>query len=87
MALAGSGCAVINDTIYVVGGRDSAGNRYRTLFTYDPVNDQWDSLAQMSIARGHVVAAAVNDALKKSKDMVTEEVSKITGGMGLPGLP
>lgn len=34
-----------------------------------------------------LVAAAVNDALKKSKDMVTEEVSKLTGGMGLPGMP
>jgi len=37
VALAGSGCAVINDTIYVVGGRDSAGNRYRTLYIYNPM--------------------------------------------------
>jgi len=33
-----------------------------------------------------LVAAAVNDALRKSKEMVTEEVAKLTGGIKLPGL-
>lgn len=33
-----------------------------------------------------LVAAAVNDALKKSKDLATEEMSKLTGGLKLPGL-
>jgi N-acetylneuraminic acid mutarotase len=59
-ALAGSGCVVMNDTVYVVGGRDTGSARYPTLYTYDPVNDQWDSLAPMSISRGHVVAAVLN---------------------------
>jgi DNA-binding YbaB/EbfC family protein len=35
-----------------------------------------------------LVIAAVNDALKKSQEMVTQEMSKLTGGLNLnlPGL-
>ena len=33
-----------------------------------------------------LVKAAVNEALRKSRDMMTEEMAKITGGMGIPGL-
>jgi nucleoid-associated protein EbfC len=33
-----------------------------------------------------LVVAAVNDALKKSKELMTEEMSKLTGGLRLPGL-
>ena len=35
-----------------------------------------------------LVIAAVNDALKKAQEMVTSEMSKVTGGLGLniPGL-
>ena len=33
-----------------------------------------------------LVLAAVNDALKKSQQMVAEEMQKITGGMNIPGL-
>ena len=33
-----------------------------------------------------LIVAAVNDALRKSKEMVAEEVSKLTGGIRLPGL-
>ena len=33
-----------------------------------------------------LVLAAVNEALKKSQQMVQEEMSKVTGGMNLPGL-
>ena len=33
-----------------------------------------------------LVLAAVNDALVKSQEMVTQEMSKITGGMNIPGL-
>jgi len=32
-----------------------------------------------------LVTAACNEALKKAQDMMSEEMSKITGGMGLPG--
>jgi DNA-binding protein YbaB len=32
------------------------------------------------------VKAAVNEAMRKSRDMVAEEMGKITGGMGIPGL-
>lgn len=33
-----------------------------------------------------LVLAAVNDALVKSHEMVTQEMSKLTGGMNIPGL-
>jgi nucleoid-associated protein EbfC len=35
-----------------------------------------------------LVMAAINDAMKKSREMAKEEMSKLTGGMGLniPGL-
>jgi len=36
-----------------------------------------------------LVQAAVNDAIKKSQELVSSEMSKVTGGLGLniPGLP
>ena len=33
-----------------------------------------------------LIIAAVNDALQKSQDMVAEKMSKLTGGMNIPGL-
>jgi len=33
-----------------------------------------------------LVLAAVKEALRKSQDMVAEEMNKITGGMKIPGL-
>jgi hypothetical protein len=33
-----------------------------------------------------LVLAAVNEALKKSQDMAQQEMSKLTGGMNIPGL-
>lgn len=33
-----------------------------------------------------LILAAVNDALTKSQEMATEEMSKLTGGMNIPGL-
>lgn len=33
-----------------------------------------------------LVLAAVNDALRKSQDMVSSEMGKLTGGMKIPGL-
>ncbi|MBO8138215.1 MAG: YbaB/EbfC family nucleoid-associated protein [Desulfotomaculum sp.] len=33
-----------------------------------------------------LVLAAVNEALRKSQEMVTNEMSKITGGLKIPGL-
>ncbi len=34
-----------------------------------------------------LVLAAVNEALKKSQEMVALEMEKLTGGLKLPGLP
>ena len=33
-----------------------------------------------------LVLAAVNDALTKSQEMVSSEMSKLTGGMNIPGM-
>ncbi len=33
-----------------------------------------------------LIVAAVNDALKKSKELMSEEMSKLTGGLRIPGL-
>lgn len=33
-----------------------------------------------------LILAAVNEALRKAKEMIAEEMSKITGGFPLPGL-
>lgn len=33
-----------------------------------------------------LMLAAVNDALQKSQEMVSTEMSKLTGGMNIPGL-
>lgn len=33
-----------------------------------------------------LIVASINEALNKSKDMVTNEMSKLTGGLNLPGL-
>jgi len=33
-----------------------------------------------------LVLAAVNEAIKKSQDMIQSEMSKVTGGMNIPGL-
>jgi DNA-binding YbaB/EbfC family protein len=33
-----------------------------------------------------LIVAAVNAALKKAQEMVSEEMKKLTGGIGIPGL-
>jgi DNA-binding YbaB/EbfC family protein len=33
-----------------------------------------------------LVLAAVNDAMRKARDMVSAEMSKVTGGLKIPGL-
>ena len=33
-----------------------------------------------------LILAAVNDALSKSQEMVSQEMSKLTGGISIPGL-
>jgi DNA-binding YbaB/EbfC family protein len=33
-----------------------------------------------------LISAAVNEAIRKSQEMMTEEMKKITGGLSIPGL-
>ncbi len=58
-SLAGSGCAVINDTVYVIGGRDSSGNRFNLCYMYIPAQDTWIARASMPTARAHIACAVV----------------------------
>lgn len=34
-----------------------------------------------------LVLAAVNEALRKAQELASEEMSKVTGGLNIPGLP
>ncbi len=34
-----------------------------------------------------LLVAATNEALRKAKELMAEEVKSLTGGMGIPGLP
>jgi len=34
-----------------------------------------------------LITAAVNEALRKSRDMLSEEMNKVTGGLNIPGFP
>lgn len=59
-ARAGAACAVVNDTIYVIGGRGSSAVQYKTNYVYDPIAETWATKTEMPTARGHISAAVVN---------------------------
>ncbi|UCD05530.1 MAG: T9SS type A sorting domain-containing protein, partial [candidate division WOR-3 bacterium] len=60
--LSGSGCASVGagDSIYVIGGRDSPGNRYATNYKYDVVTDNWTVRTSMYTPRAHLGCAVVD---------------------------
>ncbi len=66
-ARAGMAAAVINNTIYVVGGVAVAGGGrsipLNTVEAYDAVTDTWTTKAPMLTARSAPAAAAVNGTL------------------------
>jgi DNA-binding protein YbaB len=33
-----------------------------------------------------LIVAAVNEALKKSRELMSEEMGKVTSGLGIPGM-
>ncbi|MGZ6203120.1 MAG: YbaB/EbfC family nucleoid-associated protein, partial [Thermodesulfobacteriota bacterium] len=33
-----------------------------------------------------LIVAAVNEAIRKSQELMTEEMKKVTGGLNIPGL-
>jgi N-acetylneuraminic acid mutarotase len=55
----GPGCAVINDTVYVIGGQSGSGNE-TTNYVYDPLSDNWSTKSPMPTARRHLGCAVVN---------------------------
>ena len=48
--------AVINNKIYVAGGRPPRGHDFAM---YDPATDQWTTLPDLPTARNHLVVAAM----------------------------
>ena len=56
----GAGCAVINDTVYVIGGSSGGGSLHNTNYVYDPVSNSWSTKASMPTARSNIGCAVVN---------------------------
>lgn len=52
----GGATAVIDNKIYVAGGRPPQGHHFAV---YDPVADEWTTLPDMPTARNHLIAAAI----------------------------
>lgn len=50
--------------------------------TIDPEAARGDDVEMLQ----DLVTAAVNDALRKARELLAQEVSRLTGGLGLPGL-
>jgi hypothetical protein len=48
----------------------------------DPAVVREEDLAMLQ----DLIAAAVNDALRKARELLAQDVSRLTGGFGLPGL-
>lgn len=56
----GAGCAMINDSVYVIGGSSGSGSLHNTNYVYDPVSDSWTTKASMPTARSNIGCAVVN---------------------------
>ena len=69
-----------------VGGGDvtvvATGNQEIKSVSINPDAVDLDDIEMLE----DMVLAAVNEALEKSKTMVANELSKLTGGMNIPGL-
>jgi hypothetical protein len=58
-SLVGSACAVVNDTVYVIGGHDFY-SVHNSNYLYDPVMDSWSTRMNMSTPRGNIGCGVVN---------------------------
>ncbi len=56
-ARGGGAAAVVNDRIYVAGGRPPHGTDFAV---YDPLADSWTVLPDVPTGRNHIAAAAIN---------------------------
>jgi hypothetical protein len=61
---------------------EANGNQEVTRIVIDPAVVDPEDVEMLQ----DLVLAAVNDAVKKAKDMVQSEMSQITGGMNIPGM-
>ncbi|MBA7600454.1 N-acetylneuraminate epimerase [subsurface metagenome] len=53
------GFAVVNDTVYVIGGSSGGGSLHNTNYVYDPATDLWSTKAPMPTARSNLGCAVV----------------------------
>ncbi|GAI91741.1 unnamed protein product, partial [marine sediment metagenome] len=53
------GFAVVNDTVYVIGGSSGGGSLHNTNYVYDPATDLWSTKAPMLTARSQLGCAVV----------------------------
>jgi len=70
----GPGCAVINDTVYVIGGQSGSGNE-TTNYVYDPVSDNWSTKSPMPTARRHLGCAVVNGKIYAIGGFIASEAN------------
>jgi N-acetylneuraminic acid mutarotase len=56
------GVEVLNGKIYFVGGKDGSSAK-NIAERYDPVNNTWETLSPMSVARGGIASAVLNGKL------------------------
>jgi N-acetylneuraminic acid mutarotase len=54
------GCAVWNDTVYVIGGSSGGTSLHNTNYVYDPAMDSWSTKASMPTPRSQLGCAVVN---------------------------
>ena len=56
----GSGAALVNGRIYVIGGVDTDNNALATVEVYNPAKDRWSSRTNMLTPRGFFATVVVN---------------------------
>lgn len=72
-------------TIQVGGGMVTVTANGKQEIISIEIEDELINLEEKEMLKDLIVAG-VNEALKKSKEMVEEELAKITGGLKFPGL-
>lgn len=79
--LNGLGVGVVNNKIYVIGGRTFEGEQ-NIVEEYDPITDTWTTKQQMPSARSHLAIGVVNDKIYAIGGLggmnVTEEYDPVT---------
>jgi N-acetylneuraminic acid mutarotase len=74
-------CTVVNNIIYVIGGRDTSNVEISTVEAYDPLSDSWTNKAPMQLPRSGLSCAVVNNiiyAIGGAQGCVVEAYNPLT---------